>query len=133
MTEKTLILFESVTSENPKHAPNTPPELVSFRKLTRGQREDQSVKFFSQDFIKECLEEKWQAELHNRESILWLIRYRDEYMDKANTAEAHAIEVKIQQFLKVLGDQSNVSPALRIDLKKYNLKPHTNEVGDWHD
>ena len=75
------------------------------------------------------MEEKWRANLQNRDSIMWLLKYKNEY--KPSEVESHAIEQKLIQFVKFIGDQRNVFPTLRIDLKKLGIQDIAVKKANW--
>lgn len=128
--DRTLNLFESVTSVNPQSIPPAPAEYNAFRswmqsddfkKMSYEARHAKAKAFYEQPFIQEYLDKKWSAQLHNQTAILWLAEYRNKHLKADDQNESHAISVKIEQFLNFIGNQFNVFPALRLDLRKLGL------------
>lgn len=133
-----MSLFEALTSLQPKELPIEPLEYKqfqewkksdSYKKASWEERNKREGGFYSQEFIKEYMEEKWRANLINRDSIMWLLKYRNEY--KPSEVESHVIEQKLIQFVKFLGDQKNVFSTLRIDLKKLGIQNIAVKKADW--
>jgi len=112
-----MTLFESITSVQPKEMPPEPEEYRIFqewkksnayRKASFEDRNKKEYNFYGQDFIKEYLHLKWLAQLHNKDAIWWLVEYRDHH--NPNETELNAINQKLIQFLKFIGDQKNIFP-----------------------
>lgn len=111
-------LFESVTSAQPKIIPEEPVDFIEFKKLPQ-HIQAQKVDFHRQEHIKKYFDDKWVAQLHNRDAVLWLCDYRDH--NSPTEEQREAIDVKIRLFLRVIRPQSNVYPALRLDLQKLGV------------
>ena len=112
-----MTLFESVTETQPRENLSEPYEVTEFKKLSKYEQSKQP-EFWRQDHIAEYLEDKWEIQLHNRDAIMWLCKYRDENMQPH---ESQSIDMKLRQFVRFIGEQENIFPALKIDFKKLNL------------
>lgn len=121
-----MTLFEALTCEDPHPIPPPPLELVEFRhwKANDSKREGFETRdrkereFFRQEFIQEYLELKWKAELFNRDTYLWLLDYRANYMDKKNLDEARVIGKFIVKFAQAINEYTHPYRALRVDVRK---------------
>jgi len=136
-----MTLFEAAVDSQPIHPPPEPVESVQFKerkqgadwkKISRESKYQEEQEFNRQDFIQRYQDEKWKAELHNRDSILWLINCR-ENMKGLTTVQLHAIQIKIDQFLNVIGDQQSVYPSLRLDLDALKVKRSPPAQADWNE
>ena len=96
--------------------PQPPNDLLEFRRLNKYEKEKISLKLFEQGHIKTYMDDKWKAELHNRDSFLWLWEV---YKTETDQARRHALENKLDQFKKVIQRQENTFQALLLDFKKY--------------
>ena len=84
-------------------------------------------KLFRQKHVIEYLQEKWKAELHNRDSFLSLWEV---YETEIDTQRKHALEVKMAQFRKAIINTQNPYSALMLDFTKYKFSDKTETV-DW--
>lgn len=140
MTTQMTSLFESVTSAQPMPTPQEPEEVRifeqfkesdSFKKLSFETRTVKQSEFHAQEIVKKYYDDKWKSQLYNRDAIWWLVNYRDHY--NPNETEKKAIDQKLIQFVKFIGDQKDIYPALRVNKYKLKIdKIHIEKV-DWHD
>lgn len=75
--EQLLTEYTALLRCVPKPVPPPPEELVRFRLAQKTISHEEKAKFFSQTFIQEYLEEKWKAELWNRDKYLMAKRLLD--------------------------------------------------------
>jgi hypothetical protein len=140
MTTQMTSLFEAVTSIQPINQPEIPEEVRvfeqfknsdAFKKLSFETRITKQTEFHTQESVKKYYDDKWKAQLSNRDAIWWLCEYRDNYKPSDN--EKKAIDQKLIQFMKFIRDQKDIYPALRVN--KYKLKINNLNITkvDWHD
>ena len=110
-------LFESVTAENPKRAPER-ITIEEYRSIPESGRDQVN---------KDYLDKKWKVELHNRDCFLWLWEV---YKTETDLQRKHALEVKMSQFRKAIINTQKSYPALMLDFKKYTFSDKTETV-DW--
>lgn len=116
-------LVQSVINENPKSIPSPPKDLVEFRLLSKYEQLKISDKFYQQEHIKVYLEDKWKAELHNRDCFIWLWEvYSGKWNVELNDQQRHALETKMTQFKRVIVAQEKPYPALLLDFEKHQFK-----------
>ena len=111
-------LFQAVVNENPRSAPLPPQDLVEYRLLSKYEQIKVSDKFHQQEHIRQYLEDKWKAEIHNRDCFLWLWEvYQTEHDDQ----KRHALEVKLTQFKRAIVAQDKPYPSIMLDFTKYPM------------
>src|SRR3990167_4575031 len=91
-------LFDSVVNENPKNSPMAPKDLLDYRALGKYEQIRVSEKLFQLEHIKQYLDDKWEAERHNRDCFLWLWEV---HQTENDDQKRHALEVKLTQFKRV--------------------------------
>jgi len=110
-------VFDEISEYHPKTIPQRPFEFSAFEQKPMDYKMANRDKFYAQDFIKTYLEEKWRAELHNRDCFVRLF----ELLTAAKDAqERAAIQQKLSQFKRAI-ETSKPFPALYIDLSKYKF------------
>ena len=113
-------LFEAVTSAQPVNSPVKPADLAAIESMAPGENRVRAMgEYQKTDVCKKYCDDKWAAQLHNRDAVLWLCDYRDH--NSPTEEQREAIDVKIRLFLRVIRPQSNVYPALRLDLQKLGV------------
>ena len=135
VSRNTLNLFESITAENPLPHPPRLQALIDYDKLSRPEQFKVKENFFKDEAVKEYLDLKWKVESHNKNCFEWLVEYRDEFMDKENTAHVNAIQIKLDQFAKVIRATVKPFQALYIDPSKYGVDAveKYSEVHGWQE
>ena len=119
LNNKTMTLFESVTSDNPKSMPS---------RITR--EEYDSLDNDGKANVNNTYgERKWKAQLHNRDGFLWLW---DVYKTEEDPVKKHALEVKMTQFKAAIQRTSDLFPALALDWNKYPFNAKEEKV-TWDD
>ncbi len=123
-----LSLFQSLVNENPKTPQNykkqdnknpwPPSDLIDYRKMRKFEQFKISEKFHQQEHIKEYLEAKWKAELHNRDTFMYLW---DLHKTDQDEKKLHALEVKLSQFKRVIMAQEKPYPVLKLDFINYPM------------
>lgn len=111
-------VFEEISFYQPKPVPDAPDELKEFRGLSKYEKIKAQEQFFRQDFIQAYLTDKWQAELYNRDCLIRLAGLKKEAADET---QSHAIEEKIQTFLRAIGEQKEIFPALRLNIASLGI------------
>jgi hypothetical protein len=111
---------EYIKTLEPKIVLEPPQQLLEFRRLSGKDKREKSKKFFSQDKIKEYLDEKWAFELFNREKFKWLFRALD-------SADEESVKVivrkKIRVFYDTIVSQPRKYDALLVDFSEYDIPP----------
>lgn len=134
--------FEALTSVNPVSAPPYRCEIRGIESAVNMFPEEERKRFAGLvEVIKVCdkagfsiesvqriksmqeyknfLDGIWDLQRRNHDALLNLLAYKTE-----DLTEQHAINVKIAQFVRALGDQRHIFPALRINFKKiHQIQP----------
>lgn len=117
-SEKLSSLYQAVTIPKPMIVPNPPDELVKFRSLSRADKEKGGEKFYAQEYIEQYLEEKWVAELHNRDCFLWLW---EGYKHVKDEGKRTVIRAKLTEFKRVISETDRPYRALWMDWSEYRF------------
>jgi len=115
---KATSLYDTAMSYEPMPIPDAPPEVSVFRELTRIEKERTGEKFYSQDFVREYMDKKWTAELHNRDcfTFIW-----DGYCKITNPVKKAKLRDKISKFRVAILNTPNPYRSLRLDMSKYSI------------
>ena len=116
---KVMTLFESVTSSNPMQIPER-PNLLGMPDSERDSAHNAH------------LNAKRKAELHNRDSFLWLYevltgKWGDHGQETEN--KRHALLTKLEQFRTAIRKTKN--PSLPVDFKNYPFDSFRAEAKGW--
>ena len=116
-------VFKEISEYQPKAIPQRPYEFTAFEQKPGDYKLANRDKFYSQEFIKTYLEEKWMAERQNRDCFLRLYELLGTAEDPQ---ERVAIIQKLSQFKRAI-ESYKPFPALYLDLSKYRF-PDKNEA-----
>ena len=108
----------------PDVVPDPPPQLVNFRALNDDIKRKTGPEFFNQSFIKEYLENKWVAEIHNINTFQNLY---DQYL-KAEGELKELLLTKLHEFKAVIKATLKPFRALWFDFRKYDLGDQDDKV-----
>jgi hypothetical protein len=105
--------------------------------MPQNKKNEVREKLFSLDHIKEYLDDKWKAELYNRDAFMRLHELYSndtEYpLGNGNDQKAKdAIIQKMIQFKKAIMDNSNKFIALSLDFNKYKFQGSIKQA-NWDD
>lgn len=118
-TERLTSLFEAVINVTPKETADPPEELAKFRTMSRKERESGGERFYSQEHIKNYLDEKWDNERHNKDCFFWLW---EGYTSVKDPGKRKVIVAKLLQFRNIMLKNQHPYRALQIDFKKYPFR-----------
>jgi hypothetical protein len=110
-------ILEEINSYQPMAQPGRPVELNEFYLQPKGSQAANADKFFKQDFIKEYLDKKWEAELNNRDCFL---RLYELYKQDDGTYKNQLL-AKLNQFKNVILRQKKTFKTLCLDFKQFNF------------
>lgn len=121
-----LSLFEAITSVGPESYPPAPLEYLRFienrnseawQKKGREKQDQEIAEWYQQPFIKDYVERLNKVQLQNRGNLLWLVEYRDRHLNPGDVTEAAKIREKIEEFVRFMGDQSQIHHSLRLNFR----------------
>ena len=118
MPEKLSDLFTAVIDAKFEDQPDEPEDYRMFLRLSIGERNAQSAKFYNQQHIMDYTDAKWKVELHNRDNFIWMW---DVYETERDPAKRLALEKKMDEFVKKIVKQKNPYESLMLDFKQYKF------------
>lgn len=120
-------IFDEINMYHPKENVLLCQEIFEFRQQTKSFQKDKEYDFFSQEFIKQNLDEKWEVELYNLNCFLRLY----DLLQIADKISSQAVMLKLNQFKQKILQNKNPYPALKINFSEFNLGDTYNESIDW--
>jgi len=110
-------VLEEINAYQPMAQPGRPVELNEFYLQPKGAQASNADKFFKQDFIKDYLDKKWEAELNNRDCFLRLY----ELYKQDDVTYKNQLLAKLNQFKNVILRQKKTFKTLCLDFKQFNF------------
>ena len=118
---RTPTLFESVTSAQPAPIPPKPVALLDIERMPPGLSKIKNMEEYQKSLeYQKYTDVRWKANLHNQDAVLWLVEYLKNC--SPSIEQKAAIENKLRQFLRHMGDQRDVFIALRLSYKKLGIQ-----------
>lgn len=121
-------VFAEIVSYSPIDIPVEPYELRCFNDRPAEYRFQNQDKFYAQEFMKQYLNEKWKAELYNRDCYLRLLELREQY--HGDISALREIGKRITLFVEVISRVERPFLALKIDVSREIVAPVA-AVADW--
>jgi len=122
-SEKPLSLYEVAASIEPRSIPKAPQEMLVFRNLSLGDRNKKSEggasvsdNFYRQEFIKEYMDKKWRAELHNKTGFLFIW---EGFIRMGKQDKKEILRAQLGKFRDAIISNDHEYIALHTDFGKY--------------
>jgi hypothetical protein len=124
-------IYEQLNAINPTEQPAVPTSVQEVREMRRQKKvsEQEYERFWAKN--KHFLEEKYNAEMKNKNNVIWLW---DLYVWNEDKPEAKAIIAKLQQFKRFI--QGYRDPPLRcavVDFREFPIPDAKDEAVVWDD
>lgn len=110
-----------------------PQQLEDFYKLSKYEQENQSSKFFSQDFIKDYLDKKWEVELYNRTNYEWCKTLLIDLLYKYDMVNRKKVAERMYEFKTAIQKTEHPFKALQIDWSKEATFDEVQSIDKWDD
>jgi hypothetical protein len=119
-------VLDTIKELEPKYISPPPKDLYDFREykkssdfkqLSYDQQEKIEHKFFARSDIKEYLDQKWAAELHNNNNYVWLCQVRQSVKPEDLEA-AQIIGQMISKLVQAIKNTEHPFDALRIKINE---------------
>lgn len=109
-------IYDEISCYQPKEIPERPKEINQFYTNSPAVRAKISNDIFNKIDVVNYLNEKWKAELHNRDCF---VRIYQIFTGPGDPKLMAALTAKLTQFKKAILSYKSPCDVLRIDFKKY--------------